>query len=316
MARAALGLRALSAAMAGLWMTVCAGAGAAPKADPPQAKKAWIEAKNICVFRLGEGRMPEDPRELAVALEDGWKQIIFPPDPDKAVFIDGGTYPSINTLRIDFSDALLRPPKKKEKLDLNNRVEKNLEVQHLEVKGQPMLLRTARLNMRLVADGAQLDMERDRRGRPVMMLAQAKSGSFNVDVTRADAEAIMLQNAREMASKSGVSIDSLHLTIVPLTPRELQVSLHVSTKVALIPAGMLFKAHVIVDDSMNARISGLTCDGDEALGPLIVHFLRPALARYNGRTRPLVSFPADKMQLHDVAVRVDDGLHLTAAFGT
>ena len=260
--------------------------------------------------------MPEDAHELAVALSEGWKQIVFPPDPDKAVFIDGGSYPSINTLRIDFSDALLRPAPKKDKLDLNNRVEKNLDVQHLEVKGEPMLLRTARLNMRLVADGAQLDMERDRRGRPVMMLAEAKSGSLNFDVSRTDAEAIMLQNAREMAANSGVTIEKLHLTIVPETPRSLQVSLYVSTKVALIPAGMLFRAHVIVDDSMNARISGLSCDGDEALGPLIVHFLRPALARYNGRTRPLVSFPAGKMQLHDVAVRVDDGLHLTAAFGT
>lgn len=316
MVRAALGVRALTAATAGLWMALCAGASAAPKPAAGESQKAWVEAKNICVFRLGEGRMPEDPHELAVALADGWKQIIFPPDPEKAVFIDGGTYPSIDTLRIDFSDALLRPATKKEKLDLNNRVEKNLDVQHLEVKGEPMLLRTAKLNMRLVADGAQLDMERDRRGRPVMMLAQARSGSLNFDVSRADAEVIMLQNAREMAAKSGVSIEKLRLTIVPETPRELQVSLYVSTKVALIPAGMLFKAHVVVDDSMNARISGLTCEGDEALGPLIVHFLRPALARYNGRTRPLVSFPADKMQLHDVAVRVDDGLHLTAAFGT
>lgn len=316
MAIASSGVRALTVGTAGLWMALCAGASAAPKPGGADSQKAWVEAKNICIFRLGEGRMPEDAHELAVALEDGWKQIIFPPDPDKAVFIDGGSYPSINTLRIDFSDALLRPAIKKEKLDLNNHVEKNLEVQHLELKAEPMLLRSARLNLRLVAEGAQLDMERDRRGRPVMMLARAKSGSFNVDVSRADAEAIMLHDAREMAAKAGVSIEKLQLTIVPETPRELQVSLYISTKIALIPAGMLFKAHVIVDDTMNARISGLTCDGDEALGPLIVHFLRPALARYNGRTRPLVSFPADKMQLHDVAVRVDDGLHLTAAFGT
>lgn len=317
MAIPGFGSRGLAVAAVGLMMLI--GSGRAPALEQPapaQPAKAWVEAKSLCIFRLGEGRMPEDSHELSVALNDGWKTIIFPPDPDKTVFIDGGPYPSINTLRIDFSDALLRPASKKDKIDLNNRVEKNLDVGHLEVRGEPMLLRSAKLNMRLVADGAQLDMERDRRGRPVMMLAKAKNGSLSFDVSRADAEAIMLQNAREMAARSGVSIEKLRLTIVPETPRSLQVSLYVLTKVAMIPAGMLFKAHVVVDDSMNARISGLTCDGDEALGPLIVHFLRPALARYNGRTRPLVSFPAKSMQLHDVAVRVDDGLHLTADFGT
>ena len=96
----------------------------------------------------------------------------------------------------------------------------------------------------------------------------------------------------------------------------MQVSLYVATTVAFIPAGMLFRAHVTVSDAMTAQISGLTCDGDEALGPLIVGLLRPALAKYNGNTRPLVSFPAGKMKLHDVAVHVDDGLHLRAAFGT
>lgn len=317
MAIAASGLRSLEARLSGLMVLL--GAAVALGADRPPGtapQKAWVEAKNICVFRLGEGRMPEDPHELSVALNEGWKRIIFPPDPDKAVLIEGGTYPSIDTLRIDFSDALLRPSPSKEKLDLNNRVEKNLEVEHLEVRGEPMLLRTAKLNMRLQADGATMDMERDRHGKPVLMLAQAKSGSLSFDVSRADAEAIMLQRARDMASHSGVTIERLKFTVVPETPRALSVSLYVSTKVALIPAGMLFKAHVVVDDSMNARISGLTCDGDEALGPLIVHFLRPVLARYNGRTRPLVSFPAKDMQLHDVAVTVDDRLHLTAAFGT
>ena len=289
MAIAALSVRARRVAWVGLIAGLCAG-------QHCSQTRQYVIAKGLDrgeeYLRLPAWRGPHAGGRPRVGRcpQRGLEANRLPPDPDKAVFIDGGSYPSINTLRIDFSDALLRPTPKKEKLDLNNRIEKNLDVQHLEVKGEPMLLRTARLNMRLVADGAQLDMERDRRGRPVMMLAEAKSGSLNFDVSRTDAEAIMLQNAREMAANSGVTIEKLHLTIVPETPRSLQVSLYVSTKVALIPAGMLFRAHVIVDDSMNARISGLSCDGDEALGPLIVHFLRPALARYNGRTRPLSVF--------------------------
>jgi len=71
-----------------------------------------------------------------------------------------------------------------------------------------------------------------------------------------------------------------------------------------------------VDDGMNAKISGLAIDGDEALGPLISTLLRPQLKKHNGETRPLVGFPAGKIQLKNVAVKVDDALHLDAAFGT
>lgn len=296
---------------------ICAPAlAASPKSDD---QKAWMEAKNVCLFPLGQGRMPQDPHELAVALNEGWKKNITLPDPDKAVTIAGGEYPSIGNFKIDFTDGRLRPGnprEKKDKFDLNDRVEKNLQVEHLEVLGQPVMLRDAKLNMKLIADGAQLDMERDRHGRPVMLLAQAKSGTLDFDVTRADAEAMLLQNAREMAAPYGISIDKLQLTVIPETPRSVKAALYIETKVALIPAAMLFQAHVTIDDSMNARITNLTCDGDEALGPLIVHFLRPSLARYNDRTRPLVAFPTKNMRLRDVAVRVDDSLHLSAAFGS
>ena len=293
-----------------------AGLNAPLLADSPKSsdQKAWMEVKNVCQFPLGQGRMPQDSRELAVALNEGWRKNITLPDPDKAVTIEGGEYPSIDNFKIDFTDGRLRPanPKdKKEKIDLNNRVEKNLQVSHLVVCGQPVMLRDAKLNMKLVADGAQLDMERDRHGRPVMLLAQAKSGTLDFNVTpQADAEALLLQNAREMAVPYGVSIDKLELAVIPETPRSVKASLYLETKVALIPAGMLFQAHVTIDDAMNAHISGLTCEGDEALGPLIVHFLRPSLARYNDRTRPLVAFPTKNMRLRDVAVRVDDSLHL------
>ncbi|HSU66623.1 MAG TPA: hypothetical protein VLJ39_07115, partial [Tepidisphaeraceae bacterium] len=309
--------KAFALASAGLLIVVGTGAAPATKAPAAPRGKAWLEARSVCVFSLGEGRIPQDSNELAVALNQGWKNAITLPDPQKAVFIDGGTYPSVGTLRIDFSEGQLRPaPKKRQKIEVNNKVEKDLFVEHLEVKGQPMLLQKSKLNMKLVADGATIDMERDRRGRPVMLLSHAKSGTLNFDVSRADAEALLLQNAREMASPYGVNVEKMQLLIVPETPRSVQATLYVATKVAFVPAGMLFQAHVTVDNNMNARISGLTCEGDEALGPLIVHFLRPALAKYNNSTRPLVNFPTNGMKLRDVAVRVDDGLHLAAAFGS
>ena len=173
------------------------------------------------------------------------------------------------------------------------------------------LVQEARGRFQLQDDGASKEKSSDREGERPRERAGQRPGERPPEPSpKPSVRDPNLLTGRLVAHRDGYGF------VVPETPRALSVSLYVSTKVALIPAGMLFKAHVVVDDSMNARISGLTCEGDEALGPLIVQFLRPALARYNGRTRPLVSFPAKDMQLHDVAVTVDDRLHLTAAFGT
>jgi hypothetical protein len=67
---------------------------------------------------------------------------------------------------------------------------------------------------------------------------------------------------------------------------------------------------------MNAKLSGLNCDGDEVLGPLIVGLLRPGLTKFEGKSRPLLSFPSPTMHLRTVQIKVDDSVHLKAAFGS
>jgi len=311
--------KALTVAASGLLLVM--GTGASPLSKPagpaPAGGKAWFDAKSVCVFRLGSDRaMPQDREELSDALLAGWRRSIQLPDASNAVTVQGGAYPSIGDLRINLSDGELKAGQKKDKIKLNNKVEKTLDVQHLEVRGEPLLLQKARLNMSLVADAARLELERDRRGRPVMMLADARNGSLSFNVSQTDVQDLLLKNAREMAGKYGVKVESTKLTLAPETPRSIQATLHISTKVGFIPAGMLFKAHVVVDDAMNATITGLTCDGDEALGPLIVGLLRPALANYEGKTRPLLSFPAGHVKLRDIQLRVDDSFHLVAEFGS
>ena len=66
---------------------------------------------------------------------------------------------------------------------------------------------------------------------------------------------------------------------------------------------------------MNARISNLSCEGDEVLGPLVVGLIRPALARYNNLTRPLLSLPSPTMKLKDIHIRAGERLELYARFG-
>jgi hypothetical protein len=287
-----------------------------PEPLPAKPQKAWFEAKSVCLFRLGQRReMPASTDDLSAAIVDGWKgAITFPKDAGN-VSIEDATFPKIGKFEIDLTDGRLKPASKKDQIALSNKVERELKVSHFDVRGEPVLIQMAKVHMHLEADDAVMALERDRRGHPMMMLSNAESGTLQIDVTTSDAEKLMLDNARQSASKYAIIVDKVQFRVVPETPRELQATLYVSLRIALVPAGMLFRAHVSVDDKMNAKITGLTCDGDEVLGPLIVGLLRPAIARYNNETRPLVSFPAGDMKLHDVGVAVDDSLHLRAAFG-
>jgi hypothetical protein len=66
---------------------------------------------------------------------------------------------------------------------------------------------------------------------------------------------------------------------------------------------------------MNATLTHLQCDGDEALGPLIVGIIRPGLQKYEGKSKPVFSFPTGELQLRDVQIRTDDQIRVTALFG-
>jgi hypothetical protein len=305
-----------TAAMTGAQM----GAGPVKKAASPHDKSdPWFEARSVCLFRLGTGPMPQSADELSAALQRGWAQNIHFPDPASVVSMEQPGFPTIGALRLNLTDGqvkIVRQGEKKDRIKLNNQVEKELQVGKLEVHGDPLLVRKAKIRMNLDASSAQLVLERDRVGRPVMMLQDANSGTLSFQVSVADAESLMLKSAREAAADYGITVESMELKITAETPRNLRVYLHVATLVGFVPAGMTFKARCDVDDGMNAKISGLSIEGDEALGPLISTLLRPQIVKHNGETRPLVGFPAGKIQLKNVAVRVDDSLHLDAAFGT
>src|SRR4029077_1506179 len=107
---------------------------------------------------------------------------------------------------------------------------------------EPLLVRKARIHMNLNANAAQLVLERDRVGRPVMMLQDADSGKLSFEVSVADAEALMLRSAREAAVDYGITVQSMKLKITAQTPRNLDVNLHIATLVGFVPAGMTFKA--------------------------------------------------------------------------
>ncbi len=300
-------------------ITFCWAAGGGPRnaALATPATKAWFDARNVCIFPLSPGKLPTSRQELNDSMVTAWQKAITLPDPSRIVQINGGRYPAVDSLRIDLSDGKMETSKgkKADKVRPDNKPKSRLGVGRFDFVCQPLLCEEAKLNVNLSAERVRLDLEHDKQGHPILLLADAQTGTLHFDATSDDLERVVLAMAREAAGPYGVDIVSDSIRIEAKTPRSVSLTLHVKTRVALIPAGMTFKAHVDIDDAMNAKLTGLKIDGDEALGPLIVGLLRPGLAKYEGKSRPLISFPSHEMQLHDVAVTIDDSVHLTAAFG-
>jgi hypothetical protein len=284
-----------------------------PGANRPD--RAWMNAKGMCVFPLAGDEIPRTGGQLAESLLGGWRDIFSFPDRSHVVELTGGRYPAIDTVTVDLSGAVANPRHKSAPIPDPIPSSRSLAVNHFSMVAEPLLSHRAKINMRVTGTGVRFDLQHDKQGKPILMLADAREGMLHFDVSRADLERLMLAQAKEAAATQALIVRSVDFDLDELGPRSLKADLHVSTLVGFIPAGLRFTARVDIDEQMNARISDLACDGDEVLGPLIVNFIRPGLAKYNGKTKPLVAFPSGNLKLSDVQVRGGERIELTARFG-
>ncbi|MDQ6655945.1 MAG: hypothetical protein M3Y80_09050, partial [Verrucomicrobiota bacterium] len=66
---------------------------------------------------------------------------------------------------------------------------------------------------------------------------------------------------------------------------------------------------------LNASLSGLTCNGEGAIGSLACGVLQPHLEKVDGRTFPLMALPLGDVRLRDVRLAAGANLSVTAEFG-
>jgi len=314
-ALAVLGLTCPSAAAAGTPLPRVGG-GRRPGPPARQADNAWMSAKGFCSFPLDWPRdeMPRTGGQLAAALLGGWRDVFTFDNPDNVVDIAGGRYPAIDSLTIDLTGGVANPDRKPVRAPDPVPTTHSLAVRHFTLVGEPLVSQKAKVNFKVTGTDVRFDLQRGKDGRAMLALADAKAGTLHFDATLNDLERLMLAAAQRGGGVQAVRVRAIDLDLESLSERSLAADVHVSTLVGLVPAGVRFTARVDIDERMDARVSHLTCDGDEVLGPLIVGFIRPGMARYEGKSKPLLSFPAGNLKLRDVQVRAGDRVALTAVF--
>jgi hypothetical protein len=219
-------------------------------------------------------------------------------------------------MSIDLTDVRVDADGNQRRLKPLRASQGSVTVDRLELVANPLMVEKARVLLNLTATDAKLDVRRDKQGRSMLTLTDAKDGTFTLEVPRKDVDWLLLHGARGLAGKFGVLVDRTKLKLDVEDNRTIRLDLKIDTRVALLPAGFRFKARVDIDDQLNGKMTHLSCEGDQLLGPIISSIVNPMLEKYEGRTRPLVGFEWGELKLRDVKIDTSDAFRFEASFGS
>ena len=280
--------------------------------------KPWFDAKAAFVFALGEGNLPASREQFADGLSRGWKAHLRFPEGGDIVQTDGGRFPAIGALHVRLGGGIVNTDDSARKdeppLKPSGKVESKIAVRDFDLDARPLIFDKAKLDMHLSAVDAIFDVQHDQKGRPMAMMSDAKTATLQVNASNEDLERIIVMDLNDAAEKYHVVFKKAKLRIDAKNDRSIDLDLHLSTRVVFVPAGMRFQAHVDIGEDMFAKLSSLKCEGDEALGPLIVGLIRPGLKKFEGKSRLIFSFPTGQMKIRDVKIQGGDDVKIAATF--
>ena len=302
-------------------LSVCGGCARKPNPrfvvrKPP---KPWIGTRSLCIFPMVKPPERPEAQALAAAMAAGWKARLDVPDGSELVKIEKGPHAHaghFETISIDLSDVRVDPENKQRRLKPLRASQGTVTADRVELVANPLLVEKARLLIGMTATNAKLDVRRDKQGRSMLTLTDAKEGVLTLEVPRKDIDWLLLHAARQAAGKLGIIVDRTRLKLDVENSRTIRVDLKIDTRVALLPAGFRFRARVDIDDELNGTMTKLSVDGDQLLGPIISSLIEPQIKKYEGKTRPLVGFEWGELKLRDVTMTTDDAFRLEAKFGS
>jgi hypothetical protein len=304
----------LNLAAAACLLLLCSGLSSRPQPDAaPPTTDAWLEAKAACIFPLTSPPPLDSQAAFMTALLGGLQRLAVMPAGASALSGDATAYPALRSLRIDLTNAVEDDTHKPPKVNWHYVPHPGVHVDRLEVTARPLIIEGAKVQYDLTAGDADLNMAQDRKHRPLLMLMGAQDGHFSIAAAHGDMETLCLAAARQFAVKYGFSVSSVDMELTAPTVRTLDVKLTVTLDGRM--GGTLnFTGRLTVAPDLTATASNLSCHGDGVGGVLISSMLESGLTFYNGKTKPLVSFPFDGMELRDVSFHTGGDLHIDADF--
>src|SRR5688500_3140878 len=137
------------------------------------------------MFPLAGREFPGNAEELESALTDALAEV-FTLKKKGVVSIDGGDFPDLDSVSVNLDGAQVsatEPPPKP--IGVGKR-KPGLTVGELEVSGHPIRYEQTKLDLDLTATGLTFDFDRDKQGRPVLVLTDAEDGRVEAKISKKD----------------------------------------------------------------------------------------------------------------------------------
>jgi hypothetical protein len=268
------------------------------------------------MFPLNCKDFPSTADELASAIEDALRDVFTLPK-SAGVTIEGADdFPHIESLRIDLDGARLKggePPPKPAGV---GKRKPGVTIDQLEISGHPIQYEQTKLDLSLNAAGLTFEFGHDKSGRGLLVLADAEEGNVEAKIKKKDIEALALEAATLAARQQGVSVQELDLDLRSTGERSIAADVRVKAKKLMVSGVLRVAGAAEVDDDLNATLSRLTCTGEGMIGSAAAGFLQKYLKAYDGRQIPLMAFSLGDVTLRDLSVKIDNSVHVMAAFGS
>ncbi|MFN2475441.1 MAG: LmeA family phospholipid-binding protein [Chthoniobacterales bacterium] len=232
-----------------------------------------------------------------------------------AVTISGANLPDLAAVRIGLDKAELRsnpePPPRAEGASAPA-----LVIGEFTINGKEVTLGPARADLKLSARDVRLNRATDATGEIVLVLKSAAEGEVEVSVSKDALERAIASVATSEAGKHGVSIDQVRLTISTRSERGVDAEVQLRGRKLFFSTVIRITAKLDLDEQLNARVSGMRCNGEGAIGALACNVLAPHLQAVDGRTFPLMALPLGEVRLRDVRLAAGERITVTAEFGS
>lgn len=232
-----------------------------------------------------------------------------------AVTVCDHSYPRLREIDVSLDGARLRPEPPRPPI-VAGEVSPALEVGRLRVNASPLFIGPAALSLSISATAVQLGQDKDSNGQIVLSLESVAQGNIKISMRQSDLETLLANLAQKQASKQGVTIDGVQLTLRQESAHSLAVEVRLRARKLFLTASLRVTGKLDLDDQLTLKISGLKCTGDGGIATMACGILKPHLEKFDEREFPLMSLPLKGISLRDVRLAVDDSLSITAEFGS
>lgn len=258
-------------------------------------------------------RFPNSKAELAAAMDETLRRFVKKDEP--VVTINSRVFPYLDEIVINFDgtalDASFPPPPRPV-----GETKSACEAALLRLSARKVSVHGAPLNLQLEARNIVFHEGRDENGGLLLLVRNVRTGHVLISATQLDLENAIAELAKREARKHGITIEQTRVAFRARGPRSLSADVRLSARKLLFRAKIDIAGQVHITDDFVAKISGLTCRGDGAIGSLVRGALDPHLRKLDGASYPLMSLPLGEVRLRDVRIAVADTVEITADFGS